>query len=85
MESLRQDVRLAVRLLLKQPGFSLLAISTLALGIGLSTALFSVLDAAFIRPFAAVAVVLAAAAGLAAWLPARRAARVDPIIALRAE
>ncbi len=50
MESLRQDVRLAVRLLRKQPGFSLLAIATLAIGIGLSTALFSVLDAAFIRP-----------------------------------
>jgi putative ABC transport system permease protein len=50
MESLRQDVRLAVRLLLKQPAFSLLAIGTLALGIGASVALFSVLDAAFIRP-----------------------------------
>jgi predicted permease len=50
MESFRQDVRLAIRLLLKQPAFSLLAITTLALGIGLSTALFSVLDAAFIRP-----------------------------------
>lgn len=50
MESFRQDVRLAIRLLLKQPGFSLLAIGTLALGIGLSTALFSILDAAFIRP-----------------------------------
>jgi len=50
MESFRQDVRLAIRLLLKQPGFSILAIGTLALSIGLSTALFSVLDAAFIRP-----------------------------------
>lgn len=50
MESFRQDVRLAIRLLRKQPGFSLLAIATLAVGIGLSTALFSVLDAAFIRP-----------------------------------
>lgn len=50
MESFRQDVRLALRLLLKQPGFSLLAIMTLGVGIGASVALFSVLDAAFIRP-----------------------------------
>jgi predicted permease len=50
MESVRQDVRLAIRLLAKQPGFSLLAIGTLALGIGASVALFSVLDAAFLRP-----------------------------------
>lgn len=50
MESLRQDVRLAVRLLRKQPGFSLLAIATLALGIAASTAIFSVIDAAMLRP-----------------------------------
>jgi putative ABC transport system permease protein len=50
MESFRQDVRLGIRLLLKQPAFSLLAIMTLGVGIGASVALFSVLDAAFIRP-----------------------------------
>lgn len=50
MESFRQDVRLGIRLLLKQPAFSFLAIMTLGLGIGASVALFSLLDAAFIRP-----------------------------------
>ena len=43
------DVRFAVRLLLKQPYFSSVAILTMALGMGVSTALFSVIDAALIR------------------------------------
>lgn len=44
------DIRLGVRLLLKQPGFSAVAILTLGLGIGASTAIFSVIDAALLRP-----------------------------------
>ena len=50
MESILQDVRYAARLLWTQRGFSAVALITLALGIGVSTALFSVIDAALVRP-----------------------------------
>src|ERR687890_705426 len=50
METMLQDVRYAVRQLGRQRAFTLLAGLTLALGIGVSTALFSVIDAALLRP-----------------------------------
>ena len=50
MESVLQDVRYAVRLLKQRPGFSAVALITLALGTGTTTALFSVIDAALLRP-----------------------------------
>jgi putative ABC transport system permease protein len=49
MQSLIQDLRYAIRSLIKRPGFSLIAITTIALGIGSSTAIFTVVDAAMIR------------------------------------
>jgi predicted permease len=50
METVLQDVRYGVRLLLRHRAFSAVAILTLAMGTGVSTALFSVIDAALLRP-----------------------------------
>jgi putative ABC transport system permease protein len=50
MDTLLQDVRYGTRQLLRQRGSSLVAILTLALGIGVSTAIFSVIDATMLRP-----------------------------------
>ncbi len=113
MQNLIRDIRFAFRSLVRKPGLAITAVTALGLGIGLTTAMFSIVNGVVLRGlpvevmafglarmlslvlfevgaadptvFVGIVAVLAVTGMVASFLPALRATRVDPTVAMRAE
>ena len=87
MTAIGQDLRFALRSLLKRPSFMLVAILSLGLGIGANTAIFSVINSVLLRPlpYADPDQIVDLYETSPQTSRARRAAAVEPVIALRHE
>jgi len=83
LSTLALDLRAAARVAMKRPGFSLAGMAAALALTRLITGLLYQVEPTDAATFVAVGVLLLVVAVLAGYLPARRAAAVDPVVALR--